>query len=370
VWDGPGGRSLDELESVWEAGLTAAQEEHRKGNLRAAQEHREAAGQMSELITQLKERHWDAESPLEVTGPAGITLIWVPGGSFRMGSSSDGEADEKPVHRVELAGFWISRTEVTVAQWRSVMGRVPEGNVGNDDHPVVCVSWSDCVEFCRKAGLNLPTEAQWEYAARGPESLRYPWGNEGSQFLTTRMWQCRFIREAMDRGDHAKTRRLISELGKIDTILGVNANAVGDLPSQLLGPREILVLQMDKAITAGDPAAMEQVQSQWCAMRTVSVGSAQADASWCGALDMAGSVMEWCADWYDEGYYGWSPARDPTGPPRGRDHVVRGGSWLNNSRRAGDREIGVVRGQSYGGPGLFVEGHDATGFRVARSVRQ
>ena len=86
--------------------------------------------------------------------------------------------DELPVHEVELDGFWIGRTEVTVTQWRRVMKKVPDFNDRGDDHPVVNVTWNDCREFCRRAGLALPTEAQWEYAARGPRSLRFPWGEQ------------------------------------------------------------------------------------------------------------------------------------------------------------------------------------------------
>ncbi len=127
----------------------------------------------------------------EIEGPAGIPLVWVPGGSFVMGSTDEDieyavrelKADhvwlkrERPAHEVELSGFWVGKTEVMVAQWRSVMGSVPSGQQG-DEHPVVNVSWEDCREFCRTAGLELPTEAQWEYAARGPDSLSFPWGDE------------------------------------------------------------------------------------------------------------------------------------------------------------------------------------------------
>ncbi len=114
-----------------------------------------------------------------ITLPGGATmdLVWVPCGSFMMGSN-DGQGNERPVHRVALDGFWIGKTEVTVCQWRSVMGSVPEGNGYADDHPVVNVSWEECQAFCQKAGLSLPTEAQWEYAARGPQGSVYPWGNQ------------------------------------------------------------------------------------------------------------------------------------------------------------------------------------------------
>ncbi len=110
-------------------------------------------------------------------GGATMDLVWVPAGSFTMGSN-DLWGEDKPVHRVELDGFWIGKTEVTVRQWRSVMGSVPGGNTYGDDHPVVNVSWDEAQSFCQKAGLALPTEAQWEYAARGPEGRVYPWGNQ------------------------------------------------------------------------------------------------------------------------------------------------------------------------------------------------
>ena len=112
----------------------------------------------------------------------GIELVYVPGGTFMMGSAGgdpDAHFNGKPQHEHTIRALWIGRTEVTAGQWQSVMGSVPdEGNHQGEDHPVVEVSWDEATEFCGKLGLELPTEAQWEYAARGPESLNFPWGDE------------------------------------------------------------------------------------------------------------------------------------------------------------------------------------------------
>jgi formylglycine-generating enzyme required for sulfatase activity len=236
----------------------------------------------------------------------GIELVLVPAGRFSMGSGR-GDFDEKPVHEVELTGFWIGRTEVTVAQWRQVLGQIdfePPNDQG-DDHPVVAVAWDRSQEFCGKLGLRLPTEAEWEYAAAGPEAHEYPWGNE---------W---------------------------DASLAQWAECKGPLGTE----------------------------------RTAPVGSYPAAASWCGALDMAGNVWEWCADWYNEDYYAHSPRLDPKGPD-GDSGATAG---FNDGRKriwAGRR---VVRGGCFNSdapahlrcayrsndPSLW---HFALGLRVARDL--
>lgn len=193
----------------------------------------------------------------EIVGPNGVAMVWVPAGEFSMGST-DGDADEKPVHPVRISrGFWLGKTAVTIAQWKrycSDSGTPLPGEIlsPTDDYPMWGASWEDARAYCRFYGLALPTEAQWEYAARGPEGRVYPWGNE---------W---------------------------DSALCCNDDNTG--PDGFTCP----------------------------------VGSYPAGASWCGALDMAGNLSTWCADWYSETYYAKSPTVDPSGPDTGTRRVQRG----------------------------------------------
>ena len=155
------------------------------------------------------------------------------------------------------------------ADWQHPFG--PE-STAEDDHPVVQVSWFDAEAYCAWAGGSLPTEAQWEKAARGTDGRTYPWG---SVFDGTWLNYC------------------------------------------------------DASCEGGDTAFDDGYRF------TAPVGSYPAGASPYGALDMAGNVWEWTADWYDDGYYAVSPASNPTGPDSGQYRVLRGGSW--NHDRSGMR---------------------------------
>jgi formylglycine-generating enzyme required for sulfatase activity len=237
------------------------------------------------------------ESPIPSLGDTrvrstdGMVMVYVPPGEFEMGSTEE-DVDyalelcleygtncrrwyfsvEQPLHPVELDGFWLDRTEVNNEQYETCVeaGVCSEAGCGDDTQltggnlPVVCVTWDQAAAYCEWAGARLPTEAEWEYAARGLDGRRYPWGDEFDGSLLN---YC-------------------------------DSNCAHDKRDEMYD----------------DGYA-----------RSAPVGSYPDGASWTGALDMAGNVWELVADW--NGEYSEERQVNPTGPLSGNRRVARGGSW-------------------------------------------
>ncbi|HIE26225.1 TPA: formylglycine-generating enzyme family protein [Candidatus Poribacteria bacterium] len=208
----------------------------------------------------------------------------VPAGDFLMGTS-DAEMElyrilfplraegrfvnERPQHLVYLDAFYIDKFEVTnklyqkfIAETgypaKSYLNRAP---YNLPELPAVVLNWEDAAAYARWAGKRLPTEAEWEKAARGTDARIWPWGDE---------WDA-------------------SKLNANDGTGAIDGYA-----------------------------------------QTAPVGQYPQGISPYGVHDMAGNIWEWVADWYDPHYYQISPRRNPTGPPTGEYHVLRGGGWAEN----------------------------------------
>jgi formylglycine-generating enzyme required for sulfatase activity len=241
----------------------------------------------------------------------GMVMNYVPAGPFGMGSTyehADGDcreytrklsnydcyqdwfSNELPFHTVELDAYWIDQTEVTSSMYALCVQAgacQPPGhnnsatrtsyydNPEHKDFPVIYTSWFDAEDYCTWAGRRLPSEAEWEKAARGTTEQVYPWGDMPAD----------------------------------ETLLSFN------IPNS----------------------------------DTDAVGKFPLGASPFGALDMAGNVWEWVADWYQFDYYAQSSINNPKGPPSGDYRVIRGGSFHNNEGVVGKTstikavEVTVIR---------------------------
>jgi formylglycine-generating enzyme required for sulfatase activity len=226
--------------------------------------------------------------------------LYVPAGPFKMGDNfGDGLPRERPVHTVDLDAFYISKFEITNAEWKAfrdspdyddaslwpghlVMpkNQIPYwtqannhggGTPGTENFPVLGVNWDGAVAYCnwisKTTGkkYRLPTEAEWEKAARGTDQRRYPWGNtidhSYANYVGAQAFDTGMIVGTYDAGMH----------GTLQTHNG---------------------------------------------------------ASPYGVADMAGNVMEWCSDWYSQNYYAVSPLKNPKGPATGAYKVLRGGTFF------------------------------------------
>ena len=156
-----------------------------RGKARAEKKEQERALETARLLREAETRDLLQRNPaagtIQVNPKDGAEMVCVPAGPFLMG---DDDQYDNPRRTVTLDIFWIYKTPVTVGQYRKfcqAVGRemAPAPSWGwKDDHPVVNVSWHDAKAYCDWAGAALPTEAQWEKAARGTDGRKYPWGND------------------------------------------------------------------------------------------------------------------------------------------------------------------------------------------------
>ena len=177
-----------------------------------------AKGEPEQVKATLQEGSKDEET-FTVNGVS-FTMKLVEGGTFRMGATSeqgsDAYVDETPVHSVTLSDYYMGETEVTQALWKAVMGNDPSNWKGND-LPVETVSWNDCQEFIRKLNqktgksFRLPTEAEWEYAARGGK-MSYGRKYAGGYMISIVAW----YRDNGDKQTHIVKTKSPNELGLYD----------------------------------------------------------------------------------------------------------------------------------------------------------
>ena len=147
---------------------------------------RQAQEEMRQKVLEFTSGQKAGERKVITVNGVRFAFRWCPAGTFMMGPSSEenGHVWEMPQHEVTLTkGFWMMETEVTQKQWKAIMGNNPSYFNSVDTLPVDRVSWIDCQDFCTKTGMQLPTEAQWEYACRAGSTTAYFWGNEDDKYI-------------------------------------------------------------------------------------------------------------------------------------------------------------------------------------------
>jgi sulfatase modifying factor 1 len=250
----------------------------------------------------------NVEPDERIENSVGMDLVLVPAGEFIMGSIG-GEADEGPVRTVSLDAYYIGVCEVTNAQFETFDPSRRDQRTAfspADDTPVVLVTWQDATAFCDwlrdREGVEyrLPTEAEWEMAARGNDGRSYPWGNMPPGAGGT--WRCNFA------------------AGRSQESWGLDGHKY-----------------------ASPAGAYAQFASPH------------------GMRDLSGNVWEWCLDWYRADYYSVGDAGNPTGPERGKQRVLRGGSFANAASAARSTNR-TAKGPEYREASI--------GFRCVRALRR
>ncbi len=214
-----------------------------------------------------------------IKGKDGAPMVMVPAGPFTMGSN-DGLPSERPEHSVTLDAYYIDRYEVSLQLYGTFLldAKHDAPSTWDDeaattvgDRPAVGMGWADAAAYCAWAGKRLPTEAEWEKAARGTDGRRYPWGHMQPFVDIANYNRGIWVSEAI-------------------TLAGVTGGVEG---------------------------------------MSVRHGLKEGGKSPYGLHHMAGNAAEWVADWYDREYYSKSPERNPPGPSSGEKKVLRGGSWAD-----------------------------------------
>ena len=214
-----------------------------------------------------------------IKGKDGAPMILIPAGSFTMGSN-DGLPNERPEHKVTLDAYYIDQYEVTIGRYSAFLEAKhhespptwdEEAATTVGDRPAVGMRWKDAADYCRSAGKRLPTEAEWENAARGTDGRRYPWGH---------------MQPFVD------------------------------------------IANYNRGVWVSEAITLVPVDSGLEGM-SVRHGLKEGGKSPYGLMHMAGNAAEWVADWYDREYYQKSPETNPTGPANGEKRVIRGGSWAD-----------------------------------------
>lgn len=289
---------------------------------------------------------------------APVNMALVPAGEFAMGRNGE-NADEKPVHSIQIVSFYMDKYAVTNKQflefaedtgyvtqaekdgyawdfrpgqrefqsipganWRHPNG--PESNIEDRmNHPVVCVNWEDASAFAKWAGKRLPTEAEWEYSARGGAKTHY----------------------AAKVAKHEVSEPVLGHL-----------EGSGNSASPALHTNNENIVFIPANVWQGSfPNENTEEDGYY---RTAPADAFEANNF--GLYNMVGNTWEWCNDWYSSNYYALSPAENPKGPEGGEYRVARGGSWFCSSGYCG------AYNTHYRGASPPAQAFSNVGFRCAK----